>query len=233
MRRLALILLLLTLVPLGVGAQSIGNSREMRKSGKLNNSGMIITGREMEKMIEKAADPGKISIDYGKYSDDKMKEIEEKMNERDWKSEPTAWEQACKINTKASYQRYMAMYPNGEHIAEANKRFISLQVTDVFNGHYNDLPEMTHTATKEDADSPTSTIFIDNNTAYMLTVLYDGEDSKSVRIAPGSRGFVTITNGFYRIAASVDAPWVRPYAGSKDFAGGTYEIGFWVVQGGM
>lgn len=171
-------------------------------------------------------------VEYAKpYSDSRLEEMEKAMKERDWNSEDTAWKKACTLDTKEAYQKYIAMYPYGPHRGQADKRMIDLSVDDVFKGSHGKLPGMNHV--EKDDDSPTSTICVENATDQILTVYYSGPDSRSVRIAPRSKSSVTLRNGYYRIAASVTSPNVRPYAGSENFGGGRYEVGYCIVYGGL
>lgn len=162
-----------------------------------------------------------------KYSDDRFKELDEALKERDWNSEPTAWERATSLDNIDGYVKYMAMYPNGEHRPQASTRLIDLEVEDALAHPHENLPGFERVEAND--ESPTSTIIIKNNTAYPLTVMYSGPDSKSVVISSGNTGTVTVENGRYKIAASVPARNVRPYAGLEFLEGGTYKVGFWVV----
>lgn len=223
LRRIILVLAALTLA-LGASAQSLPKYGEMGSSkGKSANA-----GSERAKMIGTTIDFNSIPIEYGRYTDDKMEDIENRMKEKMWGAEPTAWERACVLNTKEAYTRYTAMYPYGQHVAEAHKILVDLEVNEAMKKAHSSLPGIKQTL--EDNDSPTSTIFVQNNTDYNLTVYYSGTDSKSVTIAPGHRASVTIKNGSYKIAASVPVTTIKPFAGGESFTGGRYEVGFYVAH---
>ena len=224
-RKFILLVLVLCSLPFVAGAQSaITMPKELggKSSGNFRNerAGAI-------------ALPNETKLPYTDYKQDfgsRAKELAEKMDERSWSSEDTAWEKACEIDTKESYQRYMAMYPNGAHRPQASQKLVDIQVNDIFNSDHGGLPNMKWVS--EDEDSPTSTITIENNTGYPLTVMYSGEESKSIVISPGFTGTVTLPNGQYRIAASVPPAHIRPFAGSETFRGGRYEVGFVIVSSG-
>jgi len=182
---------------------------------------------EKEMLLGKPIDMNEIPMEYNKYNDERFKEFDEEMNERKWKNEDTAWERACELDTQEAYQRYIAIYPNGPHRGEANRRFIDIQVNDIMNNAHDELPDIFHVA--PDDNSPTSTVLIVNHTDYVLTVYYSGIDSKSILINPGSRAALTLTNGSYKVAASVPPSHIRPYAGRTQLSGGRYETGYWVV----
>lgn len=189
-------------------------------SGKVSGSSKVGT-------VGNVMDMKSLPTDFKSYEDDRLKEVEKAMEERDWRSEDTAWKRASAINTKDSYERYIGMYPYGAHRADADARLIDIQVNDAFKKDHGNLPGMKYVA--PDEDSPTSTIVIENDTGYPLTVMYSGTESKSITIAPGFRQSITVKNGSYRIAASVPAPNIRPFAGTENLTGGRYETGYVVV----
>jgi len=178
-------------------------------------------------MLGTEIDMKSVSVEYGRYSDDKLKEFEKEMQEREWGREDTAWKRACALDTKDAYEKYIAMYPNGAHRAEATKRFVDVSVEDIFKGAHNHLPGIEHI--QSDDDSPTSTLVIENTTEYVLTVYYSGTESREMRLMPYSRGTIVLKNGDYKIAASVPPANIRPFAGSESFSGGQYRTGFCIV----
>lgn len=220
LKRFISVMLGLVLIVLSAGAQTVhegGNSFSVRASRS-----------ERAKMIGKTIDPKSMPIEHSQYVDEKVKELEQAMKERDWGSEDTAWKRASELDTKDAYQRYSAMYPQGAHIAAASTRLIEIQVNDVFNSDHGSLPRMKHV--DEDDDSPVSIIVVENATGQPLTVMYSGTESKSIVIVPGGKEVVSLKNGFYRIAASVPAANVRPYAGSEVLTGGRYEAGYCIIR---
>lgn len=168
-----------------------------------------------------------LPVEHDTYNDDGYSQMEEEMNERSWKSEDTAWERACKMDTKDAYRRYIAIYPSGAHRAEATRRMIDREVDDILDNAHEELPGIEHVLV--DNESPTSTIIVENHTGYVLTVYYSGIDSRTIQVSPDGRGSVTLTNGPYRIAASVPPTNIRPYAGKTQFIGGRYETKYYVV----
>ena len=163
------------------------------------------------------------SVPYGHYADsnDKIESIE---NEA-WSTEAKAWNQATKENTLSAYQKYLNLYPRGSHRVAADKKVIDLQVADVYESDHGELPSMSQTGY---GGGSTTSISVQNNTSYTLTLLYSGPDSKRVTILPHQTSFVTLKNGFYRIAASVNASDVRNFAGSQTFNGGSYSSQYYI-----
>lgn len=168
------------------------------------------------------------SASYKDYSDKSFEELEREMQEREWGSEDTAWKRACEMNSYQSYERYLAIYPNGAHKAEATCLLIDAKVNETLRNAHDDLPNIK--LVEADEESPTSTLLIRNNTGYSLTVYCSGSTTKSVVIPRDNFATIVLENGDYKIAASVPPSYIRPFAGKTSFAGGRYEMGFWVVS---
>ena len=159
---------------------------------------------------------------YYKDSQTKIEEIEN----QSWNTESMAWKQASKENTISAYQKYLDLYSNGAHKSSAEKKIIDLQVASVYAGEHGELPSMDRIGYGGGASS---TISVYNNTAYTLTLLYSGPDSKRLTIPSHQTGNVTLKNGYYRIAASVSAAGVRSFAGSENLNGGSYSVEYYIV----
>ena len=158
------------------------------------------------------------------YADSNAK-IETIENEA-WSTEAKAWNQAIKENSISAFQKYLNLYPNGSHSSAADKKLIDLQVANVHAGEHGELPPMDRTGY---GGGSSTTIEIENNTSYILTLLYSGPESKRVVIAPQSTRTVLLKNGYYRIAASVSASGVRSFAGSENLNGGSYSVEYYIV----
>lgn len=224
--RILSIIILLCSITWGACAQS-GISFDRRGDKRSGGSGGGYIRNEMQGTTGIMRDMTTLPIVKDKYDDTKLKDLEKNMEERDWGSEDTAWSRACALNTRDAYEKYIAMYPNGAHTAEATRRIIDLDVDDIFKHDHGDLPGMKQVET--DDDSPTCVIMIENNTQYILTVFYSGPDSKKVLVGPYGKGSVTLPVGHYKIAASVPPANIRPYAGSGNLSGGRYETGYWIA----
>lgn len=221
MKLRALIFLMFMLSCMPVMAQN-KNGRDMK------GGGLGVSSSERSRMIGSTIDVNSIPLNYKGIPDERINELEKQMEERKWGAEDTAWELASSKDTKDAYQKYIAMYPNGAHRAEASKRVVDIDVNNIFKGSHDKLPGMERV--EADDDSPYSIIVVENATRYTLTVMYSGPESRSVFIPAGEKGSVRIPNGQYRIAASVPAPHVRPYAGAQLFQGGRYETGYCIVM---
>ena len=120
---------------------------------------------------------------------------------------------------------YKNLYPKGAHIAQAEKKLIDLEVANVFAGSHGSLPSMDKTSW---GNGPTAYISVTNRTSYTLTLRYSGPDSKKLVISPGGTSSVTLKNGRYRVAASVNASNVSNYAGVEDLSGGSYSVEYYI-----
>lgn len=191
-------------------------------------SGSISGKARMEEMITPKVD-AKMEIpgSYKDFKDENFDELDQSMKEREWTSEDTAWKRACQIDTRKSYERYISMYPQGAHIADASCRLVDKKVDETLANAHEKLPNIK--LVEPDETSPTSILVIKNNTGYPLSVYCSGSDSKSIVIPVDGKREVTLYNGEYKLAATVPPAYIHPFAGQTEFYGGRYEIGFWVV----
>lgn len=229
LRKLISIVFALMLISLSAGAQTVLelNKGETIKKGRIENSGTM--KGSTSGLIEKTFDLKDIPIEVNRLPDDaRMKEIEKEFKDREWRSEEGAWNRASSEDTKEAYEKYIAMYPSGEHRSEATARLIAMKVADAFTNAHQTLPPIERIYA--DDDSPVSTIVVNNSTGQALTVMYSGVDCENITIEPGGRGIVTVKNGYYNIAASVPSPSVRPFAGNEILRGGRYEVTFYIVR---
>lgn len=230
-RKLIYVIFALVLFSVEAGAQSVVelNKGEVIKRGTVESvlRGGTITG--MTGVIDKTMDMKNNPIDVNRLPDDiRMKEIEKDFQNREWQNEETAWQRASKEDTKESYEKYIAIYPNGAHRPDATARLIQMRVNDAFTGAHENFPPLERTYA--DDDSPVSTVVVNNSTGQPLTVMYSGLDTESIVIEAGGRGVVTVKNGYYNIAASVPAVSVRDFAGTEVLRGGRYEVTFYIVR---
>lgn len=142
----------------------------------------------------------------------------------------SAWNSAKSSNTISAYKKYLDSYPSGIYAEDASKKIVDLEVESIFKGNYGYLPPMTKKSSYSfGTQRPTSNkISIYNNTSYTLTVWYSGPDSKKIVLGPRNRTSFELTNGAYKVAASVDASNVTKYAGNERLDGGEYESEFYI-----
>lgn len=107
-----------------------------------------------------------------------------------------------------------------------NAREIAQQVAAIEAAPHNPLPRAERTSV--DSNSQVAQMGIKNDTNYTLTVLYSGPSAQSVVLSPKAARTIALAVGDYRVAATVDAPDVQPFAGSDDLEGGTYDNTFYI-----
>jgi len=144
------------------------------------------------------------------------------------KIEQQDWDKACKINTLKSYKDYTEKYPFGDYVETAEKKIIDLEVDNIFKGDYGQLPPMSKNSYGYSSYSTTNSIEIYNNTQYTLTIRYSGVESKKIVLSPKQRTSITLKNGNYRVAASVNASNVQNYAGTENLTGGDYSSEYYI-----
>lgn len=164
----------------------------------------------------------KVPPQYYEDAEEKITTLENKI----WSTDSKAWEQATLLETLTGYQKYLELYPYGSHASVADKRIIDLQVNKIFNGEHGSLPSMDKQT--YGGSEYSSSIQIENQTSYTLTLLYSGSDSRRIILSAGQTRTVSLRNGDYRIAASVDTGGVQDFAGSETLDGGTYSVSYYI-----
>jgi len=142
--------------------------------------------------------------------------------EEAWNTDEKAWFKAIQDN---NYNKYLSYHPYGKHAIEAEKIVVDEEVKRIMSGQYSSLPDMQSSA-NDFENQVVSSISVSNNTSFNLTVYYSGSESKRVKLASGQSTTITLRNGNYKIAASVDAPNVRNYAGIQHLSGDNYKVNY-------
>ena len=140
--------------------------------------------------------------------------------------EEKLWAKAQKINTIKSYKDYIAKYPNGAHVEQAEKTIIDLEVSIIMSGKHATLPAPQKSWTNE--TSVSTGIQITNKTKYIITVFYSGVSSYKIVLNPGSKQTITLTPGRYSVAAKASDQSVIPFAGSYNLDAGEYSESFYI-----
>lgn len=157
---------------------------------------------------------------------ERLSALHRREEQQRWGSEPRAWGTATSLHTAEAYERYLTLYPRGGHRAQAEARLVDLAVDKIVSGEHGSLPAMEQT--RRSVGSRMAQISVRNSTAYSLTVMYSGPTSKRLVLSPHSSGSLSLVRGNYRIAASVDAAGVRPFAGNEQVEGGSYEVEYYI-----
>lgn len=144
--------------------------------------------------------------------------------EHGWDTENSAWANAASVDDTWAYNEYLNRYPQGEH----SKSAIDAMVKTIANGEHGSLPSMDQNYY---GDGPKSSISIQNDTSYELTLLYSGVESKRIVLQPHGSTSISLYNGSYDIAASVTASDVRNYYGTESLRGGSYSVSYYISSG--
>lgn len=153
------------------------------------------------------------------------KERLEQIEAKKWSTDDLAWSESIRLNTSFAYKKYIELYPAGLRIENAKKLLVDREVDDIFGKDHGKLPNMDKIS---QGHGDYSTITVYNNTAHTLTLRYSGAESTSVNIASRTTCSLSLTNGSYRIAASVDVSGVRNYAGNESLTGGHYNVEYYI-----
>ncbi len=142
-------------------------------------------------------------------------------------NEKREWEKAKKLNTIASYKAYLKKYPYGAYITEAEEKIIDKEVSTIMAGKHGEMPAPQRSYSGS-LYNTTADISIKNDTKYTLTVLYSGPSSKKIVISPGLSNSISLSPGYYKVAAKVSSPSVTPFAGSNNFKTENYSYNFYI-----
>lgn len=125
-----------------------------------------------------------------------------------------AYENAKKRNSSSTWERFLIDYPNHWDKANIKEKIISLKVDEILGDQQTgQLPSFSQT---NYGNSTTSTVTIENDTGYELTVRYSGPSIKEIVIPKGSSKSTTLVSGSYKIAASAGG---LNYAGREELSG--------------
>jgi hypothetical protein len=135
------------------------------------------------------------------------------------------WLETQHINTNEAYQNFIIKHPETNFSAKAESTLIAMEVTGILSKEHSTLPSPQRlTATGANVSS----IEIENQTRYTLTVRYSGKDSKRLTVRAHDKMSIVLANGGYRVAASVSASNVAPFAGNQVFEGGEYSSRYFI-----
>lgn len=138
-----------------------------------------------------------------------------------------AWEEAVASNSIQAFKSFRKKYPDSPYDKKAESKIIDLEVNNIFAGRHGNLPPAQRISSS--GRSKTNTITIENGTSYTLTVRYSGIQSKKIVLKQKAEGSLILLSGHYRVAASVRAPNVLPFAGEQEFEGGSYSYYFYII----
>lgn len=107
------------------------------------------------------------------------------------------------------------------------EKAIAAKVAAIMAAPHNPLPPAQPVRTNP--RSTVAEVLIENSTRYNLTVLYSGPTTQSIQLPPNGSQRVQLAVGQYQVAASVDSPSVRPFAGTDNLGGGSYATPYFIT----
>jgi outer membrane protein assembly factor BamD (BamD/ComL family) len=136
------------------------------------------------------------------------------------------WQEVLEANTVSAYKDFQQKHPNSPFAEEVEARMIDLEIDQIMGGEHGSLPKPTKVSSE--GNRKYSIVNIHNDTQYDLTIRYSGSESFKVVFTPQQKGSIELLNGTYRIAASVNAYNIKPFAGSSVFQAGNFEITYYI-----
>ncbi|MUH38324.1 hypothetical protein D9O36_20970 [Zobellia amurskyensis] len=131
---------------------------------------------------------------------------------------------ALEQNNAAAWKAFVAMYPEHPQRKRIEDKVIGLEVDEIFNGTYGEIPTSNQMGS---ANYVNSDIEITNKTSYTLTLRYSGPENHRLIISPNAVQKVNLKSGDYRVTASVNASRVSNYAG-RESLNGTYSSSYYI-----
>jgi len=135
------------------------------------------------------------------------------------------WQVLATSNSVADLQAFADKQKGTPYAAKANARIIDLEVDKIFAGKHGVLPPAQRVA---GGGTGSNTLEIENGTDYTLTVQFSGVRSQKLVLKPRAEGSIALPSGHYRVAASVNAANVVPFAGEQSLEGGQYTSMFYI-----
>ncbi len=136
------------------------------------------------------------------------------------------WQTAKNSKSIQVLKDFLEKHPASRFAAKAEARIIDLEVNKIFAGKHGALPPAQKVSGA--GSGVKNTMEIENGTAYTLTVRFSGVRSRKLVLAPKATGSVVLASGQYRVAASVNASNVIPFAGEQMLSGGRYANMFYI-----
>jgi hypothetical protein len=140
------------------------------------------------------------------------------------------WESALKRDSIKGYADFLKKHPHSPFGDKAKAKVVDLEVSDILRKPHGQLPAASRIS--GGGGRTYSVLNIHNETRYNLTVRYSGPESFKVVFSANEKGSIEVLRGSYKIAASVDAPNVKDYAGEETPDGGNYEVEYYIVTSG-
>ena len=98
-------------------------------------------------------------------------------------------------------------------------------IDEISRGAYSPLPPAQGIAGTRQSGT---TLALENNTAYGLTIYLSGPSDEAITLEPGQSQSVSLVGGQYRIGAKVASPGVLPFYGVQSFSAGEYSETFYI-----
>ncbi|SFN61388.1 hypothetical protein SAMN04487989_10226 [Bizionia echini] len=177
----------------------------------------IAASIKIEELIKNAEDINELE-DY--VNQNKVKEhntlANNKISELKEKEKQEAYASAIESESSNQWKKFLEDYPDHPKKNDIEKIIIALEVTEIFDGEYGEIPASELLGSRNNSQS---VMDIKNDTKYTLTLRYSGPDIKKISIPPNQTKTIHLKSGVYKVAASVSASNVRNFAGTESLYG--------------
>lgn len=151
------------------------------------------------------------------------KEAEKKIKQLKIENEQTEYDNAINRESSSLWKEFLNDYPERTDIDDIKRKIIKAEISEIKNQEGTlDLPASSSIGTGSGSNS---SIMINNNTEYVLTVRYSGPTITSVDIPSHGVRSVSLRNGVYDVAATAGS---TSCAGSENMDG-SYEVTYYIT----
>jgi hypothetical protein len=156
--------------------------------------------------------------EHSALAQNKISDLKDQQKQEDYAS-------ALENKSSSQWKKFLEDYPNHPKSSEIEELIITLEVSEIFNGEYGEIPTSQLSGAINNSQSA---IEIKNETKYTLTLRYSGPDIKKISIPPYENYTIKLKSGIYKVAASVNASNVRNFAGTESLHG-QYSSGYYIT----
>ncbi len=117
-----------------------------------------------------------------------------------------------------AYQLVIDRYPDSRYAELARSEIIEAKVVKILSGRTTVLPSVEGIIVGDSSKNPTITI--NNNTGYLMRIMFSGPSPIEIIVAAGDTVSQKLIPGNYRIAAVIEGREVEPFSGAENFESG-------------
>lgn len=185
----------------------------------------LLAAKKKWDALRESKDDGSLLLFADKYSDTKYAKLATNRAERLYDDYMFVKDK----DTISAYRKYIVRNPNGQFVADANKRIIDLEVEDIARGDHGKLFAPHRSYSGYGGYGTIAKIALKNSTSYTIDVMYSGKIQSYKRsIEPNGSTTLSVAPGSYKVVVRAKGSGVRPFYGENDLNAGEYSEEFYI-----